>query len=82
MDIYSVLTYSIGSGSTIGGILWWAVRRTFASTERVEQIESRLTALETKCENMPSAQDLHAVRLTGWQNSSLSPWKTCAAFMS
>ena len=63
MDIYSVLTYSIGSGNTIGGILWWAVRRTFASTERVEQIESRLTALETKCENMPSAQDLHAVRL-------------------
>ncbi|EPA8261921.1 TPA: hypothetical protein ACWSD0_004692 [Escherichia coli] len=43
MDIYSVLTYSIGSGSTIGGILWWAVRRTFASTERVEQIESRLS---------------------------------------
>ncbi|ECI5214681.1 DUF2730 family protein [Salmonella enterica subsp. diarizonae] len=63
MDIYSVLTYAVGSGGTVGGVLWWAVRRTFASTERVENIENRLTALEAKCENMPSAQDVHAVRL-------------------
>lgn len=63
MDIYSMLTYAVGSGGTVGGILWWAVRRTFASTERVENIENRLTTLEERCRSMPSADDVHAVRL-------------------
>ena len=63
MDIYSMLAYAAGSGGTVGGILWWAVKRTFASTERVEHLEQRLTTLEVRCANMPSAEDVHAVRL-------------------
>lgn len=34
-----------------GGIVW-AMRRTFASTERVEKLENRLTEMETKYANM------------------------------
>lgn len=44
-----------------GGV--WALRRTFASTERVEKLENRLTEMETKYANMPGAEDMHEMRL-------------------
>lgn len=45
-----------------GGIAW-AMRRTFASTERVEKLENRLTEMETRYANMPGIEDIQETRL-------------------
>ena len=45
-----------------GGIVW-AMRRTIASTERVEKLENRLTEMETKYANMPGVEDMQEMRL-------------------
>lgn len=45
-----------------GGVVW-ALRRTFASTERVEKLENRLTEMETRYANAPGAEDMHEMRL-------------------
>lgn len=45
-----------------GGIVW-AMRRTFASTERVESLENRLTEMETRYANMPGVEDMQETRL-------------------
>lgn len=46
-----------------GGAAVWALRRSFASTERVERLENRLTEMETKYANMPTAEDVSEMRL-------------------
>ncbi|WPM85243.1 DUF2730 family protein [Apirhabdus apintestini] len=63
MDFYPVLTGALALLSAVAGIAWWALRRTFASTERVERLENRLTEMETRYANMPGAEDMHEMRL-------------------
>ncbi|MBV4411335.1 DUF2730 family protein [Enterobacteriaceae bacterium YMB-R22] len=63
MDFYPVLTGALALLSAVAGIAWWALRRTFASTERVERLENRLTEMEARYANMPGAEDMHEMRL-------------------
>ncbi|ECW2407664.1 DUF2730 family protein [Salmonella enterica] len=67
MDSYYAILglwpYALALLGSVGGIAWWAIRRTFASTERVERIENRLTEMETRYANAPGAEDMHEMRL-------------------
>ncbi|AIY32324.1 DUF2730 family protein [Salmonella enterica] len=45
-----------------GGAVW-AMRRSFASTERVERLENRMTEMETRYASIPGTEDVHEMRL-------------------
>ena len=63
MDDFNWMYALIGSASVVFGGAVWALRRTFASTERVEKIENRLTEIETRCAAMPDAAVIQEIRL-------------------
>ncbi len=66
MDLYAIfglLPYIVPVLGVGGGIAWWAIRRTFASTERVERLENRVTEMEARYANLPGAEDMHELRL-------------------
>ncbi len=63
MNSYPVLTAVLAALSMIVGVAWYALRRTFATTERVERLENRLTEIETRHASAPRAEDMHELRL-------------------
>lgn len=63
MDLTFVGGVAVSVVCASGGYIWWTMRRTFASTERVERLENRLTEMEAKYANMPGADDVHEMRL-------------------
>lgn len=63
MDLYGLLSLWPYLVSVAGSAGVWVMRRTFAGVERVELLENRLTEMETKYANMPTAEDMHQMRL-------------------
>lgn len=63
MDVLSILGLWPYLLPVVGGGIIWAMRRTFASTERVEKLENRLTEMETRYANMPGIEDMQETRL-------------------
>jgi hypothetical protein len=63
MDFVSLLSLWPWVLPVAAGAIAWAMRRSFASTERVELLENRLTEMETRYANMPGAEDVHEMRL-------------------
>jgi len=63
MDFYELLGCWPYVLPVAGSAAVWVMRRTFVGIERVEKLENRLTEMETKYANMPTAEDMHEMRL-------------------
>ncbi|EPB1835778.1 DUF2730 domain-containing protein, partial [Escherichia coli] len=63
MDLISVLALWPYLLPVVAGGAVWAMRRSFASTERVERLENRMTEMETRYASIPGTEDVHEMRL-------------------
>lgn len=72
MDLISVLALWPYLLPVVAGGAVWAMRRSFASTERVERLENRMTEMETRYASIPGTEDVHEMRLRIAELSAIS----------